>query len=70
MIQCPEEFKASAITGFVYWYNEISRHNALRSVTPCQRYCCENIIILKQHRALYESDEAQHPESWPGPTHR
>jgi hypothetical protein len=42
----------------------------LRSVTPCQLHCCENIIILKQHRALLESDNAQHPKSWSGPTHR
>lgn len=68
MNQCPEELKASVITRFVYWHDEVHRQNALRFVTPGQRHCCEDIVILKQHHALHEATKTQYLERWSGPT--
>ncbi len=54
------------VAGFVHWYNEVHRHSALRFVTPGQRHRGEDIAILKQRHALYETTKARHPERWSG----
>lgn len=56
------------VAGFVFWYNEVHHHSALRFVTPGQRHRGEDIAILAQREALYLEAKAQHPERWSGPT--
>lgn len=56
------------VAGFGQWYNEIHRHSALRFVTPAQRHRGEDIAILEQRHALYETAKARNPERWSGAT--
>jgi len=56
------------VAGFVRWYNEIHCNSALRFVTPGQRHRGEDVVILKQRRALYELTKARYPERWSGTT--
>lgn len=56
------------VVGFEHWYNELHRHSALRFVTPGQRHRGEDIAVLEQRQALYETAKVEHPERWSGPT--
>lgn len=56
------------VQGFVFWYNEVHRHSALRFVTPGQRHRGEDIAILEKRSALYERLKEQYPHRWHGPT--
>jgi putative transposase len=56
------------VAGFQHWYNEIHRHSGLKFVTPGQRHRGEDIAILAQRVALYETAKTQRPERWSGPT--
>jgi len=56
------------VAGFVFWYNEVHHHSALRFVTPGQRHRGEDIAILAQRETVYREAKAQHPERWSGPT--
>ena len=56
------------VAGFQHWYNEVHRHSALKFVTPGQRHRGEDIVILEQRNALYETTRDQRPERWSGPS--
>ncbi len=56
------------VARFQRWYNEEHRHSGLKFVTPAQRHCGEDRIILARRRALYEAAKAEHPERWSGPS--
>jgi len=56
------------VAGFQHWYNESHRHSGLKFVTPGQRHRGEDIAILEQRAALYESARTQRPERWSGST--
>jgi transposase InsO family protein len=52
------------VQSFVYWYNEIHRHKALRFVTPGQRHRKEAKHILSQRREVFERAKSKTPERW------
>ncbi|EFC90417.1 Integrase catalytic region [Dethiosulfovibrio peptidovorans DSM 11002] len=52
------------VQSFVYWYNEIHRHKALRFVTPGQRHRKEAKHILVQRREVFERAKSKTPERW------
>ena len=51
---------------FVCWYNEVHRHSGIRFVTPAQRHRGEDVQILRQRVAVYESARQRRPERWTG----
>ena len=56
------------VAGFQQWYDQVHRHSALKFVTPAQRHCGEDGVILEQRHALYEVAKARRPERWSGPS--
>jgi transposase InsO family protein len=56
------------VAGFEHWYNQVHRHSALKFVTPNQRHCAQDSVILKQRNALYEAAKEQRPDRWSGST--
>lgn len=56
------------VAGFQQWYDQVHRHSALKFVTPAQRHCGEDGVILEQRHALYEVAKAKRPERWSGPS--
>jgi len=54
------------VAGFVRWYNEEHRHSGIRFVTPGERHRGEDIAVLEQRKAVYESARKTHPERWSG----
>ena len=54
------------VSGFVYWYNEIHRHSALKFVTPAQRHRGQDIDILQRRKQVYLSAKMRHPARWSG----
>ena len=52
------------VNDFVQWYNYQHRHSALKMVTPAQRHSGEDVQILAQRQALYESAKAKNPRRW------
>lgn len=54
------------VAEFQHWYNQVHRHSALKFVTPAQRHCGEEGVILEQRHALYEAAKTRHPERWSG----
>ena len=49
---------------FVFWYNEIHRHRAIKFVTPGQRHRGEAEEILKNRRQVFEEARQKNPERW------
>jgi putative transposase len=54
------------VSGFVFWYNEIHRHSAIKFVTPAQRHRQQDNAILSQRKALYAKAKSRRPERWSG----
>lgn len=54
------------MAGFVRWYNTEHRHSAIRFVTPEQRHCGADGVLLAQRRAVYEAARARNPQRWSG----
>lgn len=52
------------MTEFVDWYNHRHQHSGIRYVTPAQRHAGKDVIILRQHKAVYERAKTQYPERW------
>ena len=52
------------VAGFQHWYNDVHRHSALKFVTPSQRHCGEDSVILAQRNDLYEAAKARRPDRW------
>ena len=53
---------------FVYWYNHIHRHSALRFVTPAARHAGLDGQILMERRRVYEQAKDANPARWSGAT--
>jgi putative transposase len=49
---------------FVFWYNEIHRHSAIRFVTPNQRHRGEDRQILQQRQLVYEKAKSRNITRW------
>jgi hypothetical protein len=49
---------------FVAWYNLEHRHSAIRYVTPHQRHCGRESVILECRHALYQRVRNANPERW------
>jgi len=56
------------VHAFVYWYNTVHRHSALKFVTPTQRHAGLDGAILAERRQVYEKARALNPSRWSGPT--
>lgn len=54
----------SWVDGFAQWYNYDHLHSAIKFVTPVQRHTGQDIDILANRRAVYESAKIQRPERW------
>jgi putative transposase len=54
------------VAGFVRWYNEEHRHSGIRFVTPGERHRGEDIAVLEQRKAVYETARKERPERWSG----
>jgi transposase InsO family protein len=52
------------VLDFVFWYNEIHRHSALKFVTPAQRHRQEDGGILAARKALYANAKSKRPDRW------
>jgi len=53
---------------FVYWYNEIHRHSAIRFVTPSQRHQGKDLQILQSRRQVYGIAKDLNGNRWSGAT--
>lgn len=53
---------------FVYWYNEIHRHSAIRFVTPSQRHQGKDLQILQSRREVYGIAKDLNGNRWSGAT--
>lgn len=56
------------VADFVQWYNHEHQHSGLKYVTPAQRHSGQDIVILKQRKALYEAVKKTYPQRWSGNT--
>lgn len=49
---------------FVFWYNQVHLHSALKFVTPMQRHNGEDITIRYKRHLIYQMAKNQNPERW------
>ena len=56
----------SWVKGFVDWYNHQHLHSAIKFVTPIQRHTGQDVDILINRKAVYQSARNKHPERWSG----
>jgi transposase InsO family protein len=56
------------VAQFVFWYNDIHRHSAIRFVTPNQRHRGEDHQILQHRQLVYEKAKSQNGNRWSGST--
>jgi transposase InsO family protein len=56
------------VSHFVFWYNDIHRHSAIRFVTPNQRHRREDREILEQRKMVYERAKSRNEKRWSGST--
>ena len=51
---------------FVFWYNNIHLHSALKFVTPQQRHSGEDLMIRAKRTIVYQQARINNPERWSG----
>jgi len=56
------------VAQFVFWYNDIHRHSAIRFITPNQRHRGEDRQILQHRQLVYEKAKSQNAKRWSGAT--
>ncbi len=56
------------VTEFVAWYNTVHLHSAISFVSPEDRHCGRDLLLLERRRQVYERARRQHPERWSGAT--
>ena len=56
------------VNQFVFWYNHIHRHSAIRFVTPNQRHRGEDRQILQHRQLVYKKAKSQNANRWSGTT--
>jgi putative transposase len=49
---------------FVFWYNQVHLHSALKFVTPTQRHNGEDTTIRHKRHLVYQTARNQNPERW------
>jgi len=49
---------------FVFWYNQVHLHSALKFVTPIQRHNGEDAIIRHKRHLIYQMAKKRNPERW------
>lgn len=54
------------VSEFVFWYNDIHRHSAIRFVTPNQRHAGEDRQILEKRKMVYERAKSLNENRWSG----
>ena len=62
-----EEARAS-VARFVAWYNPEHMHSAISFVTPEDRHCGRDMLLLERRRLVYERARGKHPERWSNAT--
>jgi transposase InsO family protein len=50
--------------GLVDWYNQEHRHSAIKFVTPQQRHCGEDALLLQKRAEVYGHARDQNPSRW------
>ena len=50
--------------GLVDWYNREHRHSSIRFVTPQQRHCGEDALLLQKRAEVYGHARDQNPNRW------
>jgi transposase InsO family protein len=65
----PDFFKTLAearqwVTQFIYWYNEIHKHSAIKYVTPSQRHRGDDIAILAHREEVLLQAKKENPKNW------
>lgn len=53
---------------FVDWYNYQHRHSGLKFITPQQRHCGEDKVIMANRHQVYQRAKLQQPNRWSGNT--
>jgi len=53
---------------FVAWYNNDHRHSGIRFVTPQQRHCGEDAVILEKRNIVYQMAKVANPSRWSADT--
>lgn len=56
------------VDAFVDWYNNQHQHSGIRYVTPAERHCGDDKIILEKRRRVYQQAKARNPMRWSGNT--
>jgi len=54
------------VSQFVFWYNNIHRHSAIRFVTPNQRHKGQDRRILQDRQMVYKKAKKRHANRWSG----
>ena len=49
---------------FVRWYNQDHKHSGLKFVTPAQRHCGQDAVILKRREQVYREARNRNPQRW------
>jgi transposase InsO family protein len=52
------------VENFVYWYNHVHQHSALKFVSPSVRHHGLDKIILEHRHKVYEHAKSCHPNRW------
>ena len=55
---------------FVKWYNHVHRHSKIGFVTPEQKHRGEDILLLQNRIAVYETAKQKSPRRWSGNTRK
>lgn len=53
---------------FSTWYNEQHLHSGLKFITPEQRHCGGDKMIMENRHSVYQNAKQNHPERWTGNT--
>ena len=60
------EESRSWVKKFVYWYNNIHKHSALKFVTPNERHNNMDEKILENRIKIYKNAKNKNPNRWSG----
>ena len=49
---------------FVHWYNYEHKHSGINFVSPAERHCGKDRLILENRKRIYREAKNKHPERW------
>ena len=56
------------VADFIYWYNNVHLHSAIRFTTPASRHSGEDKSILAGRSMVYRDAKQRNPNRWSGKT--